>query len=137
MPMQFDINHLLSVAKRHGEDSDPDHEVSDLQDFLRAAWAHLSEQQKAAFFADPAVAQTYEAATCNELDSVFPKNPFQATRVVTDADVKHIEEALGMGSGAWDMVDKKQLLAEVLHLGGVPAEVGSAPVAAPRRMRPR
>ena len=139
MPLKFDIDHLLAVAKQHGEDSEPDHEVGDLQDFLRAAWAQLSEQQKAAFFGDPAVAQTYEAASCDELSAIFPKNPFQAARAVTDADVEHVERALGMGSGAWDMVDKKQLLAEVMHLACVPAEVGKAPApdAFPRRMRPR
>ncbi len=137
--MKFDIQHLLNVARQHGEDSEPDHEVGDLQDFMRAAWAQLNDQQKAAFFADPAVAQTYEGATGDELRAVFPKNPFQATRVVTDADVQHVEGSLGMGSGAWDMVNKKELLAAVMHLAGVPAEVGKAPApaAAPRRMRPR
>jgi hypothetical protein len=139
MQEQFDVEHLLSVAQQHGEDSGTDYEVGDLQEFLRAAWALLSEQQKAAFFASPAVAQAYEGATCSELGDVFPKNPFQVTRVVTDADVEHVECALGMGSTAWDTVDKKRLLAEAMLLAGVPAEVAKAPEPAgtPRRMRPR
>ena len=44
---KFDVEHLLSVAQRHGEESGADHEVGDLQQFLRAAWAQLTEQQKA------------------------------------------------------------------------------------------
>jgi hypothetical protein len=133
---KFDVEHLLTVAKQHGEDSEPDHEVGDLQDFLRVAWALLNEQQKAAFFADPAVAQTYEGAACSALQDVFPSNPFPATRAVTDADVEQIESAVGMASGAWDMVSKKELLASVMRLAGVPAQP-SAPAPAPRRARPR
>lgn len=135
---KFDIDHLLEVAQQHGNDAEPDCEVGDLQEFLRAAWAQLSEQQKAAFFADPVVGAAYEGATVQELREVFPKNPFAATRVITDADVKHIEGAMGLGAEAWGAADKKKLLAEVMHLAGVPTEFGSAPASTPpARRRPR
>jgi hypothetical protein len=140
MPVNFDIDHLLAVAKQHGEDSEPDHEVGDLQAFLRAAWARMNEQQMAAFFADPVVAQTYEAATGNKLSDIFPNSPFQAARVITDVDVAHVERVLRIRPDAtWDSLDKKHLLAEVMTGGGVRTDIAvtPAPAAAPRRMRPR
>lgn len=47
---EIDVKNLFSVitkaAKQHGEDSDPDHEVGDLQESLRAAIDLLNPQQK-------------------------------------------------------------------------------------------
>ena len=40
------FNNALIAAKRHGENSDPDHEVGDLQDMLRVAWALMTETQR-------------------------------------------------------------------------------------------
>jgi hypothetical protein len=37
-----DLQDLLDAAQRHGEESDPDHEVGDLQDILRDLWPKLS-----------------------------------------------------------------------------------------------
>jgi hypothetical protein len=41
-----DIEVVLEAAKLHGEDSDPDHEVGDLQDFARLCWKRLTPDQK-------------------------------------------------------------------------------------------
>lgn len=35
------LEDILQAAKQHGEESEPDHEVGDLQDALRLAWAKL------------------------------------------------------------------------------------------------
>lgn len=45
-----DVEVYIEAAQRHGEDSEPDHEVGDLQDLLRAAWGLLSEEQKMSLF---------------------------------------------------------------------------------------
>ncbi len=39
------LESLLNLAKAHGEDSEPDHEVGDLQDLLRAVWPLLTAEQ--------------------------------------------------------------------------------------------
>lgn len=44
-----DIEFYIETAQRHGTDSEPDHEVGDLQDFLRAMWEILSPEQRVAY----------------------------------------------------------------------------------------
>ena len=41
---EFDA--LLIAANKHGMESDPDHEVGDLQDILRSCWKRLTSEQK-------------------------------------------------------------------------------------------
>ncbi len=45
----LDAEFYIEQAERHGELSDPDHEVGDLQQYLRQAWALLSPEQRIAF----------------------------------------------------------------------------------------
>jgi hypothetical protein len=40
---------IIASAEEHGRRSDPDHEVGDLQDAVRALWAALSPEQRAGF----------------------------------------------------------------------------------------
>lgn len=54
------IETYISAAKQHGEDSDPDHEVGDLQDMLRSAWELLSEEQRLQLVRTPAFEETLE-----------------------------------------------------------------------------
>jgi len=42
----MDVEVLIACAKEHGELSEPDHEVGDLQDILRVAWALMSDEQR-------------------------------------------------------------------------------------------
>ena len=39
------INRLLKGAEAHGRDSEPDHEVGDLQDILRTCFGYMTGQQ--------------------------------------------------------------------------------------------
>ena len=41
---------LLAAAEQHGLESEPDHEVGDLQDLLRACWSRLGEHDRAALY---------------------------------------------------------------------------------------
>lgn len=52
----------VGAAQSHGESSDPDHEVGDLQDFFRAAFKIMTPEQRKAFALDETVQQTLEGA---------------------------------------------------------------------------
>jgi hypothetical protein len=54
-----DIETFIAAAQKHGEDSEPDHEVGDLQDMLRAAWSIMTPEQRRTF------------ATTEEVDNVM------------------------------------------------------------------
>lgn len=45
----LDVSFYLDAAKQHGEDSEPDHEVGDLQAFLTVAWSLMSPSQRREF----------------------------------------------------------------------------------------
>ncbi len=46
---------LMEAARLHGENSEPDHDVGDLQDLLFACWLVMSPEQRALALSDPAV----------------------------------------------------------------------------------
>jgi hypothetical protein len=58
----LDVEFYIGAAEKHGEDSEPDHEVGDLQEFLRAMWGFLSPEQRLAFATSPEVHQTLDGA---------------------------------------------------------------------------
>jgi hypothetical protein len=39
------VEKLIEAAAAHGRDSEPDHEIGDLQDFLRLAWSLMTDEQ--------------------------------------------------------------------------------------------
>jgi hypothetical protein len=41
----MNLQYYLDAAQQHGEDSEPDHEVGDLQDLLRTMWSLLTPEQ--------------------------------------------------------------------------------------------
>ena len=44
-----DVETYIGAAEQHGMDDDPDHEVGDLQDYLREVWSLLTPEQRATF----------------------------------------------------------------------------------------
>lgn len=48
----MDIEKLILAAQHHGEDSEADHEVGDLQDLLRACWATMPPKARRTVFAE-------------------------------------------------------------------------------------
>lgn len=58
----LDIHFYTSAAEQHGQDSEPDHEVGDLQDMLRAMWAILTPAQRVAYASSDAVQQILQGA---------------------------------------------------------------------------
>ena len=58
----MDIKYFLRAAEKHGEDSDPDHEVGDLQEYIKVLWSLLKPKQKKAFILNDSVQATLEGA---------------------------------------------------------------------------
>ena len=54
----LDVEFYIEQATQHGELSDPDHEVGDLQQYLRQAWALLTPEQRIAFARSADVQET-------------------------------------------------------------------------------
>lgn len=61
------IEHLIRAAQQHGEDSEPDHEVGDLQDLLRSVWQLLTPGQRAAALRSQQVSDVLEGAMLEPL----------------------------------------------------------------------
>lgn len=64
-----DIEAYIDAAKNHGADSDPDHEVGDLQDYLRAMWSLLTEEQRVSFRLMPEVHEMFEENASGPVDT--------------------------------------------------------------------
>jgi len=43
---------LLNAASNHGGESEPDHEIGDLQDVVASAWRIMSQKQRAQLLVD-------------------------------------------------------------------------------------
>ncbi len=56
----MNIEDVIAAAERHGQDSEPDHEVGDLQDCLRAAAGLFTEEQRIQFYKTEAVMNVLE-----------------------------------------------------------------------------
>ena len=50
-----DIESYLAMARAHGEDSDSQEWISDLEDIARGAWRLMTEDQKETFKAEPEI----------------------------------------------------------------------------------
>lgn len=59
---EIDPEVFIKAATRHGEDSETDHEVGDLQDYFRTAFKLLSPEQAAIFLSDPTVLNALETS---------------------------------------------------------------------------
>lgn len=62
----LDSETFVTIAQRHGEDSEPDHEVGDLQVFFRAAYDLLTREQRESFLAREDVRDTIESALVSD-----------------------------------------------------------------------
>jgi hypothetical protein len=59
---------LMEAARLHGENSEPDHEVGDLQDLFFACWRVMSPVQRALVLSDPAVVSLFDAPEYSDLE---------------------------------------------------------------------
>lgn len=88
--IQTGLELILSAAKAHGENSEPDHEVGDLQAALRCAWGLMTPGQRAALLRDGTVAEQLE----NELpESVYGLDV--AERIDAAVDIELQAAAVG------------------------------------------
>jgi hypothetical protein len=78
----LDIEFYLEVAKQHAEDN-PDHEVGDLQDFLRAIWEILPLNQRFAIARASNIHSVLEGAGAEyevELAKLPPPRPVRSRK---------------------------------------------------------
>lgn len=61
------IERLIEAARRHGEDSDPDHEVGDLQGLLRQAWELLPAMQRSLLLCSRSASDVFQGGTLEPL----------------------------------------------------------------------
>lgn len=61
-PLAIVADVFLAAAKRHGEDSEPDHEAGDIQEFFRATYKLLTPIQRERFAANQGVNFILDAA---------------------------------------------------------------------------
>lgn len=73
---------VIEAAESHGESSEPDHEVGDLQDALRAAWDLMSGGQR------KALVMTQEKFLLDELDSDDAGAEIEEACRLADADAR-------------------------------------------------
>lgn len=50
-----DLERVLDAARRHGDESEPDHEVGDLLELLRALWPRVPESVRRDFMSSELV----------------------------------------------------------------------------------
>lgn len=71
------IEMLFRAAYQHAADAgEPDHEVGDLQDLLRALWDGCTPRQRAAFLSGAAAAAVLEAGFGSTLDEIRHGAPY-------------------------------------------------------------
>jgi hypothetical protein len=69
--MNFGLDDLLWGAEVHGLESEPDHEVGDLQDLLREAWRLMTPAQRAELVRSRAgLAVLHEAGLVDEYEAL-------------------------------------------------------------------
>lgn len=87
-PRMLDVEFYIEAAEQHGADSETDHEVGDLQDYLRAMWAVLSEEQRRQFACSAAVADALGGAgmdCADDLAALQGKQPVGVHHQMTKA----------------------------------------------------
>lgn len=61
--MKFNAETLIDAALEHGENSEPDHEAGDLQQYIRSSWELLTRTQRRDFYTTPAILSVIETST--------------------------------------------------------------------------
>jgi hypothetical protein len=79
---RLDCEFYLSVAQTHGEDSEPDHEVGDLQEFFRTVWLLLTPEQIVAFANHPDTLGTLRGANADPEEEPPTVSPIDGQTLV-------------------------------------------------------
>lgn len=70
---------ILEAARLHGENSESEHEVGDLQDAIRLIWGILSVEQKRKVMNDRALQERIELEMGGDFDRNATMTAFEAT----------------------------------------------------------
>lgn len=87
------LKKLMDAARQHGEDSDPDHEVGDLQDLLVAAWELLPLSAKAELLDSAVVENVLEGGFPSDYDEVLEQ--LQESLEARVVEMEAVVEAAG------------------------------------------
>ena len=79
---------LIAAAQQHGEDSEPDHEVGDLQEVVRAMWKLLTPSQRVAVLRSDEVQNIAETTLGKDLPTDISK--------LDEAEVREALAAFGL-----------------------------------------
>lgn len=92
-PRMLDVEFYIKAAQQHAYDSEPDHEVGDLQDFLRAMWSLLSAEQRQQFARSQSVVDVLHGAGVDFGDDLAAMQNKESavgeSAVLTGAAVNH------------------------------------------------
>lgn len=58
--LELEATDCVAAAEAHGRDSEPDHTIGDLQDYLQIAFDLMTPDQRGAYLADPRVRELLE-----------------------------------------------------------------------------
>lgn len=124
---QPDIETLIAASLQHGQDSEPDHEVGDLQAYLRAGWGLLTTDQRMALLNHPRLKSALEATGEEALlvieklqhseggENLFDIFQEHGNDEGADAEISDLQDALRT---CWDVLTSEQR-AELLELDSV------------------
>lgn len=136
---------ILSAAKAHGEGSEPEHEVGDLQDVLRCAWALMTPMQRVSLLRSREVDDLVEnelpqskdgssaeeqldAAVQAEIHALSVQQ--QASAALQSRLAELVTKHPGLGASDWQATCNGQGWNEesqVVHLEGFIGEMGLMP----------
>lgn len=108
---------LISAAQYHGLNSEPDHEAGDLQDYIRASWALMTQNQRVQALKHPRLETALETAIMDSFvvveghmeaggaDLFFKVFEQHAEDEGADAEIGDLQEAL---RSCWDVMTGAQ-----------------------------
>ncbi len=113
----LDVQTLIAASLQHGQDSDPDHEAGDLQDYLRAGWPLVSADQRRAMLNHPRLKSALESAIGSDLSVTEEFLNDKAVERILDifeahgqdegpeAEITDLQDAL---KTCWDILTQEQ-----------------------------
>lgn len=122
-----DVETLIAASLQHGQDSEPDHEAGDLQEYLREGFSLLNADQRRALLHHPRLKSAVKTATGQELrvtEKMLQKTGIEKILDIfqehgndegPEAEISDLQNAL---RSCWDVLTAEQRI-ELLELDSV------------------
>lgn len=122
--MQLQLLDLLGYAKQHGLDSEPEHEVGDLQDMFTVAYGLLTPEQRLQFMTTPAIMDLVDTfgkdasvALAETIDELTTAMTARDTTIVIEVEGGVVSDVSNLPEGVSYRIDDHDLTQEVCHGG--------------------